>query len=116
MSSPTRDTENAAALAAKIALKDAANMAFITAADIVIAEMVSQGKFKVSLPVLKPASMSDISTYYRALGYGAFYNNCSSWDQTEWPGIWTFPYGSPFFPFYHICGCRQQCSITISWK
>ena len=123
MSTPTKDTVNAAAKAAQIALKDAANTAFITAADIVIAEMVAQGKFKVAkLPVLKPASMSDLATYYRGLGYGVCFDECSSWNGTEggWgQEPWTYPFGAffpSFYSFFFICNCKQQCTMSISWR
>lgn len=115
MTTPNKDTVNGAALAAQTALKDAANLAFIAAADIIIAEMQNQGKFKVSLPVIKPASFSDISTYYMNLGYGVFYGQCSSWGEAEWAGVWSYPYSS-FYPSFHICNCKMQCNMTISWK
>lgn len=118
MSTPNKATVNAAALAAQLALKNAANAAFIADADIVIAEVEAQGKFKVKLPVLKPASMKDIATYYQALGYGAFYDQCSEWNEPMWPGPWSYPFGyfSSFYPYWHICNCKQQCYITISWR
>ncbi len=123
MTTPTKDDVNTAAKAAQVALKDAANAAFIAAADIVIAEMAAQGKFKVAkIPVLKPASMSDIAVYYRALGYGVVFDYCDSWANME--GGWgdsptTYPYNSffpSFYSFFYICNCRRQCNIKISWK
>ena len=115
MSTPDKNTVNAGALAAQIALKDAANLAFITAADIVIAEVEAQGRFRVHLPVLKPASLLDISTHYRDLGYGVTYRDCSSWNTAQWPGPWSYPFG-PFYSLYHICNCKAQCKVEISWK
>lgn len=115
MSTPTRDTVNAAALAAQAALKAAANTKFIAEADIVIAEMRDKGDFSVRLPVLKPASMLDIATYYRNLGYGACYDECSYWNHAQWPGVWSYPY-SAWYPEYHVCNCKQVCSITLSWR
>lgn len=55
MSTPTKDTVNAAALAAQLALKTAANTAFIANADIVIAQVEANGKFSVELPIIRPA-------------------------------------------------------------
>lgn len=111
MSTPSKDTVNADALVAQAALKAAANAAFILDADIVIQEMIDRGKFLVKLPVLKPASMLDIATVYRDLGYGVFYPECSGWNySTQY-----YPY-SNWYTEYHVCCCKQQCDILISWK
>jgi hypothetical protein len=116
MSTPDKNTVNTEANAAKTAITDAANAAFIAAADIVIAEMVAQGKFKVTLPVVKPASMTAVTAYYRGLQYGVSMDNCDSWGRADWPGLYSFPYGSPFYPYNYICNCQAQCSITIYWS
>ena len=120
MSTPDKDTVNAEAMAAQVALKDAANTAWEASADIVIAEVAARGKYSVTLPVLKPASMSDISEYYRALDYGVCFDQCDSWSgAAEWPGPFSYPYGAffpSFYSFFFICNCKHQCHITISWR
>jgi hypothetical protein len=119
MSTPTKDTVNAAALAAQDALRIAANAAFVVDADNIIASAVAQGQFEVSLPVRSPASMLDISTYYQGLGYFASYDQCSYWGQVIWMNPYTsYPFGgiSSWYPYWNVCKCRTQCNIKISWK
>ena len=117
MSTPTKDTIHAAALAAHTAIKDAANLAFITAADIVIAEQEAQGHFRVELPCKRPASMLDISTHYRDLGYFVKFEECSGWNfiNGAWPGVWTYPYTS-WHHHHLVCNCKNGCKLMISWK
>lgn len=118
MSTPTQATVYADALAAHTALKDAANAAFVADADNIIAAVAAQGKYSVSLPVLKPASFSDIAQYYMNLGYGVQFDQCSGW-QAPWAGQFPtqYPYGdfSSFYSFFYVCSCKLQCKMTISW-
>lgn len=118
MSTPTQAVVYAAALAAHIALKDAANAAFIADADAIIAAAAAKGKWSVGLPVLKPASFSDIAKYYMDLGYGVQFDQCTGW-QIPWDGQFPtqYPYGSfsSFYSFYYICGCKIPCNMIISW-
>lgn len=120
MSTPDQPTVNAAAQAAQDAIRTAANSAFIADSDIVIQEMVAQGKFAVSLPAIKPASMKDIATYYRNLGYGVTYEWCSDWGcEFQYPFQYPFYPDYPFYAYYafwQVCTCKQHCKITISWK
>jgi hypothetical protein len=118
MSTPTQATVNAEALASKIALKDAANAAWILAADAIVQEMQARGLFSVELPVPAPASMKDLSDYYRALGYGWYYGRCDSWgDFGEWPGVWSYPYTSEsYLSLMYVCRCKQVCTAILSWK
>jgi len=118
MSTPTQATVYADALAAHAALKDTANAAFIADADTIIAAAVLRGKYKVTLPVLAPASFSDIAKYYMDLGYGVEFDQCSGW-QIPWNGQYPtqYPYGSfsSFYSFFYVCSCKLQCKMIISW-
>jgi len=121
MSTPNASTVNAEAIADKLAIKTAANNAWILNADIVIQEMAARGLFSVKLPVPAPASMHDLAIYYQGLGYGFWFGQCNGW-----VGDFSTPWGgrngcgedweNNFFPFMYVCNCKDVCTAIISWK
>lgn len=121
MSTPNESVVNAAALAAKLAIKTEANSAWILNADTIIAEMAARGKFSVTLPVPKPASMHDLSIYYRNLNYGFWFGQCQGWVgdfSNPWGGGFNpnYNWGSSFYSYFYTCNCKEVCNVIISWR
>jgi hypothetical protein len=65
----TKSQANTQATAAQTAGQSALDSSFIVDADILIANAIAHGLLKVNLTLVKGVSASNVSDYYKALGY-----------------------------------------------